>query len=794
MAKKNTKIASKTKAKGSSTPFFKKWLILLFLWGLAFATLFSFGFYYVIANGWIGDVPSEKQLREIQNYTASEVYSTDGILLGKYFIEDRTNVAFEEISESMINALIATEDARFYEHQGIDKIGLMRVLVKSVLLGNDNAGGGSTLSQQLVKNIFPRKKYWLLTLPINKMKEAITAQKLEEIFSKKEILTLYLNTVPFGENAYGVESASKRYFNTSAKKLSIAQSALLVGMLKATNNYNPRKYHQKALQRRNTVIQQMLKYQYISPEVAKKEKAKPIQLDFQPVAHSKGLAPYFREYLRLELHQWCNEHQKPDGKTYNLYTDGLKIYTSINSKMQLYAEQAVIEQMNSLQSAFDAHWKNQQSPWGNNTKVLTSAIHRSEPYKYYKNKGLSEKEILAKLNIKNKMEVFGYQGKLNKNWSSIDSIKYYLKFLHAGFFAIEPNTGMVRAWVGGINHEYFQYDHVNKNTKRQVGSTFKPIVYATALERGTAPCEHFENVKLSYSNYNDWSPSNADNIYGGYYSMKGALTKSINTISAQLIMRAGINHVIELAKNMGIESELAPIPSIALGSADISLFEMTNAYAVFANKGFSTKPQYLISIEDQNGKIIFKPSHSKYRKKVIASSTADLMVEMMKNVVNEGTAERLRSQYGIYCEVAGKTGTTQSQADGWFIGFTPKLLAGAWVGAEDRRIHFRTTTLGQGANTALPIWGRFFAKLSKDPSLSKYLYSSFSPLSPELVSKIDCEDYLPPKDSLNFLQKIFGTKPNIAKKELPPAVKEKSPKYQNTWSKIRNMFRRNKDQ
>lgn len=797
MAKKNNIIPKTSTLSAKKSPvkktakksWFLKWLLIT----IGLGACLAIGFYYMVASGWVGDVPTEKQLRQIQNYTASEIYSADGALLGKYFIQDRTNVRYEEISQYMIDALVATEDARFYTHTGIDKIGMLRVLFKSILMGNDNAGGGSTLSQQLVKNIFPRKKYYMLSMPINKLKEAITAQRLEEIFSKKEILALYLNTVAFGENAFGVGSAARRYFNTTAKKLAIDQAALLVGMLKATNTYNPRKNSEKALTRRNVVISQMLKYKYITEQEANTAKAKPIKLNFKAVSHSDGLAPYFREHLRLELQAWCDSNTKPDGSKYNLYTDGLKIYTTIDSRMQKYAEQAVVEHMSTLQRLFNTHWA-KQNPWGNSKAVVTAAIHRSDRYKELKAGGLSEKEIVKLFAVKSEMTLFAYSGEQQRTISSLDSIKYYLRFLSAGFVAIDPNNGHVKAWVGGINHKYFQYDHVNEQTKRQAGSTFKPIVYAAALNVGVSPCEHFANEKQVFTNYNNWSPSNADGLYGGYYSMKGALTHSVNTISAQLIIRAGIDNVIALSKSMGIVSDLEPIPSLALGSADVSLIEMVAAYSVFAHRGLYTKPNYLATIKNASEQVIYKPTAAAHTtRRAISTNNSDIMVKMMQNVVLEGTASRLRTQYGLLNDIAGKTGTTQAQADGWFIGFTPALVAGAWVGGEDRRIRFRSLELGQGASMALPIWGKFFSKLSCDPELKKYVQRTFPALPPDIATTLNCEDHIIPRDSMTFMQKIFGPKPNKSKQEMPPSVKQKSPKYQDTWSKIRNMFKRKKE-
>ncbi|HEY8399676.1 MAG TPA: PBP1A family penicillin-binding protein [Cytophagaceae bacterium] len=741
--------------------------------------------------GILGDIPSRKELKAIQNATASEVYSEDGILLGKYFIEERTNVEFEDISPNVINALIATEDARFYNHNGIDNIGMLRVIFKSIILQDESSGGGSTLSQQLAKNLFPRKQYLFFSIVINKIREAIIARKLEKIFSKEEILTLYLNTVPFGENAFGIHTGAKRFFSKTPNQLKAEEAALLIGLLKANTTYNPRKYPERALQRRNVVLEQMSKYEYITKKEADSLKAIPIQLKLSYSSASDGLAPYFRQQLRMELDKWCNEHKKEDGSKYNLYTDGLKIYTTINSKMQKYAEEATREHMKALQKSFYDHWGNQK-PWAKAPGVIKDAKKRSQRYKALKEQGLSEEEIDNIFKTPVKMKVYTINGPKVREMSPLDSIMHHQYFLHSGFMAMDPKTGYIKAWVGGIDHHFFKYDHVNKNTKRQVGSTFKPIVYATALESGMSPCEYIPNDRRTYENYNNWSPANADNVYGGQYSLAGGLTNSVNTISAELIMRIGPDKVAKFAENMGIESELEQVPSLALGTADISLMEMVTAYATFPNKGLTTEPVYILRIEDRNGNVIQKHKAPAEKQRALSPKTAIMMTEMLKNVVNSGTASRLRYQYGLDSDIAGKTGTTQGHADGWFIGFTPDLVAGAWVGAEDRRIRFRSLALGQGANMALPIFGKFLSKVYKDPDFKKMKRSQFDSPDPEIQLAMDCLPYLEPVDTTNFWQQLFHRKSkdsiNIARKKEVKAKKDE--KYQETYEKIRNMFRR----
>lgn len=776
--------------------------VLKYLLWLGFAGCVAFIIVYAVIYT---TLPSRAELRKIQNYTSSEVYSEDGVLLGKYYIQDRTNVSYEKISPDAVHALIATEDARFYQHHGVDTRGMLRVLFKSLLLQDESSGGGSTISQQLAKNLYPRKKFWIFSLPLNKLREVILAQKIEDIFSKEEVLTLYLNTVPFGENAYGISSAARRFFNTSADSLKTEEAAVLIGMLKATSSYNPKRNPERAKERRNVVISQMVKYRYLSAHYGDSVKLTPLKLKYNYRTHNEGLATYFREHLRLDLQQWLNEHPKEDGSTYNLYTDGLKIYTTIDSRMQSYAEQAVKQHMNDLQKAFYAHW-GKKNPWGNNRDVVEKAVLRSDRYAFLKEEGFSDEEIRKSFQTPVKMKVFSYKGETERVMSPLDSIKYYLKFLQPGFMVMENGTGEIKAWVGGIDYRYFKYDHVNKHTKRQVGSTFKPIVYAAALQQGTMPCEYLPNDKIVYEEYNNWSPRNADNTYGGMYSMKGALTNSVNTISAQLIMKAGIPNVVKLAKNMGIESPLDPVPSLALGTADISLFEMVSAFSVFSNRGVYVKPNMISKVLDSEGNVIYDAKNNRKRKRVLETDKADMMIKMLENVVDHGTGARLRYKYGIDGEVGGKTGTTQQHADGWFIGFTPKLVAGAWVGAEDRRIHFRSLDLGQGATMALPIWGIFMNKVYKDPRFRHYQKASFPIASDDLGAELTCADYIPAdsmRDSTDHWWWPFGNRKEQAVLDTDavrntpvhhypaPGRRPERRRYEeNTVDKLKNFFRK----
>ena len=761
-------------------------VVVLFLALCAFlgATLF----YQSVRLGLFGSLPDEQELANIENYVASEVYTADGKLLGKYYIQERTHATFDEISPNIIDALISTEDARFYEHDGVDRLSLLRVFVKTLLLQDESAGGGSTISQQLAKNLFQRRyEYGFLSIPVFKVREMIIAQRLENVYSKKDILTLYLNTVPFGDNAFGIETAAERFFSKNSDELKLQEAAMLVGMLKATYNYNPRLFPDNALQRRNVVIRQMEKYEVLKPSEADSLVNTPLEIDYRKRTHNEGLATYFRSHLREELEEWCSQHMKPDGKPYNLYTDGLKIYTTLDSRLQGFAEEAMQEHMASLQEVFYKHWKG-RAPWEGNTDILMNSIYRSERYKKLKAEGMSEEEIQEVFSKPVPMKVFSWDGTVEKLMSPLDSVKYYLYFLNAGFLAMAPEDGAVKAWVGGINHEYFKYDHVNLKTKRQVGSTFKPIVYAAALQQGADPCTYIPASRETYAEMDGWSPGNSDGNYEGEYSLMGGLMNSVNTVSVKVLRRTGLTNTINLARSMGITSDIPKLPSIALGTPAISLYEMVSAYCTFANDGEAVKPHYLVRIENSEGKVLeeFRPEQEQTQ--VLNPEQAALMVHMLKGVVNEGTASRLRWKYGLQNDIAGKTGTTQSNADGWFIGITPNLVAGTWVGADYPAIHFRSTSLGQGANTALPIFGLFMKKINEESSLREISRARFSPLPSEMQAALDCPPYRKEED-LNLFERIFGKKES-EEEEKKKKRQHKVPKRKKPEKKKKNFFER----
>jgi len=736
-------------SKKPSTPKQKTWIKIAIIAGIAcLAGLVLAGaFFLSVLWGVFGGLPSEAELTDIKNPLASEIYAVDGKLLGKYYIENRSYVPYNEISPNIINALVATEDARYFKHKGIDTKSYLRVLFKTILMQNSSSGGGSTISQQLIKNLYGRENHGILSIPVSKIKEAIIAVRLEKQYSKQDVVALYLNTVSVGERAFGIGTATERFFSTTPKDIKLEEAAVLIGMLKATTAYSPRRNPERSKGRRDVVLGLMAKEGYITQEVKKAAQEKPLELDYKRLTQNDGLAPYFRQYLKQELKEWCKTQTKADGTPYSLFSDGLKIYTSIDSKMQEYAEKAVNEHLADLQKIFDKKWT-PPYPWQQNPSMLQNYVERSDRYKMHKKAGSSQLMIDRDFRKPRETEVFTWEGEIEKTMTAKDSILHYLTFLHTGFMAMDPVSGEVKAWVGGINHEYFKIDHVT--SKRQVGSTFKPIVYATAIEQGISPCNFYQNELRTYLDHDNWTPRNSDSKYGGFYTMKGALANSVNTVSVQVLFQTTIDSILLTAEKMGIEEELPKFPSIALGTPEISLKEMVSAYCVFANGGYQRKPSYLLKIEDKRNRLLEKFSKSFYqdRKRALSAETAYTMAHLMEGVVDSGTARRLRWQFNLQNDIAGKTGTTQNQTDGWFIGYTPKLVAGAWVGAEDRRVHFKDIADGQGARTALPIWGKFFKSLADDKDYKKYVSTSFHLLSDSSRANMECEFFMDELPSL----------------------------------------------
>lgn len=711
---------------------FKRYI--LYFWTFLLVIFFSVVLFMAgIANEWFGNLPSTQQLENPETNLASKVYSQDGELLGKYFTQNRSNVAFDELSPHLVNALIATEDARFYKHPGIDVIALFRVFFYRILLGQEGAGGGSTITQQLAKNLFPRQEFdtWSEII-VRKLKEWVIAARLERYYTKEEIIQMYFNTVSFGSNTYGIQAATNTFFNKSPKELKPEEASVLVGALKATRVYSPVYNPDNSKSRRNVVLHQMVKQDYLANKKFDSLKDQKIDLNYNVESNNQGDARYFRSHLRQKLDEWCNKNG------YNLYTDGLKIYTTINSRMQKHAQQAIQEHMSQLQSKFFNHWEGYGSPWGQDSEIIDNAVRQSDRYKKMEEKGLSQDSIMAVFNKPVEMKVFSYDGPKDTVMSPLDSIKYYKHFLHAGFMAMRPSNGHVKAWVGGIDFKHFKYDHVNKRAKRQVGSTFKPFVYTKAVDEGFSPCMEMPNTPIVFEEYDNWSPKNATGEYGGMVPIKNGLGKSINCLTARLIKRVSPGAVVEMARDMGITSPMKAYPSIALGTPDISVFEMTSAFNTYANKGVWREPTYLTKIEDKNGNVLEKFIGK--NREVLKEVTNYIMLDMLKHVVNNGTAVRLRYKYNFENPIAGKTGTTQNQSDGWFLGAVPNLTGGVWVGGSERSISFRSIKLGQGANMALPIWAKFMKKCYADEKLN-VSKDKFEEPQEELPVEIDCKKF-----------------------------------------------------
>lgn len=699
-----------------------------------------------ISLGAYGQLPDKEDLAMVTNYQASEVLDIDGALLGRYYIENRSHVKYKEISSHFVQALIATEDARFFQHNGVDIRSWFRVLIKNIVMKNHSAGGGSTLSQQLAKNLYPREDYGFGSLLINKLKEVLIAKRLENLYSKEEILELYLNTVPFSENTFGIKVAAHRFFNTTPGLLDPSQSAVLVGMLKATTLYNPMRFPERSVERRNLVLNQMQKYGYLTRKEADSLKKTPLGLEYAPLDNHEGLAPHFREHLRLELKERLKDFRKDNGMPYNLYTDGLKIYTTLDAKMQEYGEKALKGRLKDLQKDFLEHLGD-ENPWENDTILLLSK-HASTRYQMLREGGFSEPEIDTIFDHPVKMTVFDWEnGEKEVEMSPMDSIKYYLSFLNAGFLAMEPHSGKIKAWVGGIEHKYFQYDHVK--SKRQVGSTFKPIVYANAIKRGISPCTYTGNYLRTYWQYEGWRPKNADDKYGGSYSMEGGLIKSINTVTVRMAMRSGPKYVAELAEDLGVADSVAGVPAIALGAVETSLANMVQVYGTFVNRGRRPEPYYIQKIMTRDGKVLVDNTQSVDTaswERVLSEEQADMVREMLRSAVDRGTGLRLRYRYKFENELGGKTGTSQNHSDGWFMGFTPTLVAGAWVGAESPAVRFRSLRLGQGANTALPVFAEFLKQLNEDDHYDHYTQTSFPEVEKSTRLALNCPNVVWPDE------------------------------------------------
>ncbi|MBL7970920.1 MAG: transglycosylase domain-containing protein [Prolixibacteraceae bacterium] len=715
--------------------------------------------FFMIAKGWLGFMPTFEDLENPESLLASEVISADQVVLGKYFKENRSFVSYEEFSPELLNALIATEDVRFYEHSGIDARGLVRV-VKGILTADTNSGGGSTISQQLAKMLFPRDNLEnKLQLIFRKFKEWVIAVKLEKSYTKEEILTMYLNKYDFLNLAVGIKSAAAIYFNTTPDSLKIEQAAMLVGMAKNSSLFNPVRRPELTLQRRNVVLSQMAKYDYITEEVCDSLQALPLELDYHKVDFKTGLAPYFREYLRQAmnakkperadygawqiqkykedsvewetnpLYGWCNKNKKADGTPYNLYRDGVRIITTIDSRMQRYAEEALTTHLkNNLQPAFNKHLRKlKNKPFSNSmtteavTGILDQSIKQTERYRLARQSGKSWDEIKQMFNHPVEMTVFSYKGDRDTIMSPLDSMKYYYGIFRSSFMSMEIKTGHVKAYVGGPDYRHFMYDMV-KGGKRQVGSTVKPFLYTLAMQNGMSPCSKVPNVAQQFilPDGKIWEAKNSGKTKfdDKMVTLRWGLAHSVNQVSAWVMKQYNPQSVADVMKKMGIYSPIDPVPAMFLGTSDVTLYEMVGAYGTFANKGVYTQPVFVTRIEDRHGNVIstFRPE----KHDAIDEQTAYLMIDLMRGVVDAGSGGRLRwkPEYGGFRgPIAAKTGTTQNHSDGWFIGVTPELVNGSWTGAELRSIHFEDLQTGQGASMALPIWGYYMRKVYADQSL-----------------------------------------------------------------------------
>ena len=707
-----------------------------------------FLFFFCVATGIFGTMPSFEELENPRTNLATEIISCDGKILGSYYIENRSNVRYSELSHYMSEALISIEDERFTDHSGIDEKALFRVAF-GVLTGRKK-GGGSTITQQLAKNLFPRgENLSTPKLVLRKFQEWITATKLEHNYSKEEIIAMYLNTVSFGHNAYGIRSAAKTFFDKTPKNMNLEECALMAGVVNAPTRYSPVRNPENSIGRRNLVLQKMAENGYITQAECDSVSLIPIDMShFNVMDHNTGQATYFREFLRGELNEWAKNTTRADGQPYNIYRDGLRIYTTIDSRMHHYAEEAVKEFMGKeLQPMFYNHWKGQKNaPFSNVTAdeidhILETSMKRSDRYRSLKNAGMCMDSIKAVFNRPVPMTVFSWDGPIDTVMTPMDSIRYYKWFLQASLISIESHTGHVKAYVGGLDYRFFKYDHVTQ-ARRQVGSTFKPFLYSLAMQEGEyTPCTRIPNIQynIQLEDGRIWSPGNSGGAVGQEITLKYALAQSNNWISAYLMNQFGPNAVIGMARRMGVESPIDAVPAICLGVCDLKLIEMVGAMSTFANQGVYIKPMFITRIEDKNGNVIqrFTPEESE----AMSELTAYKMVELMKGVVQSGTGIRLRSDYGFKNPIAGKTGTTQKQSDGYFMGITPDLTTGVWVGAEDRSVHFRSTRLGQGSHTALPIWAMYMKKVYNDKSLNISQGDFPKPYAPGVDLNFDCNRY-----------------------------------------------------
>jgi penicillin-binding protein 1A len=685
--------------------------------GVCFVLLLFLGTY----AGVFGHVPNENELAKLENPITSTIYGSDKKPIAYFFLQNRSNIDSLELNPFLVDALVSTEDVRFYEHSGIDYPSYARVFVKSILM-QQGKGGGSTITQQIAKNIFGRKELWMLSTPINKMRELIIAKRLESIYTKQELLLLYFNTVSFGENLYGIEKASQRFFSKTPKELTLSESATLVGVLKAPTFYNPRRNPINSTGRRNVVLAQMVKNDVITQEDEAKAVKTEITLKYSPAQKNSSLSGYYKDFIKEEFNNWAKSNPGSEGEIYDLEVDGLQIYTTLQPNIQRYAEQSMERQMVRLQNLMDKNWASKTTEGGK--EAFVKNLMSIQPVvKQLLFEGKSEEEIQQYLK-KSKSRKYWEIGKgfEPRQQTVEDSIISSMVRLHTGILAMNSRNGAILGYLGGIDYGFSQIDNIKG--KNQVGSTFKPITYLTALEQGVEPCDFYDNSLRTYSNYEDWQPKNSSGKYGGSYSLHGALSNSVNTVSAALQLKVGVSNTIKKARKMGIESDIPEVPSIVLGTASISLMEMVTAYASISNGGRLVKPYMIQKITDQSGVVLYE-AKPKYEGNIASLENVKKLQQMMGEVLTDGSGSGF-ANYNIPYNIIGKTGTTQNNGDGWFIAASPEVVIGSWVGARDKRVHFENTYMGSGAGTAMPMVASMFKSLSSwtRPMLTNFEYDS----------------------------------------------------------------------
>lgn len=741
-----------------------KFLIKLFLFVIIILGLFIAGVYY----GVFGHIYTEKELKEFKNETASLILSDNGKLIGKYYAKNRTNIEYSQLPNHVVHALVATEDARFFDHEGVDSRSLFRVLVKTILLSNKSSGGGSTITQQLAKNMYGRENYGPLSLPINKTKEIILANRLEKLYSKEDILTLYLNTIPFGENVLGIESASLRFFNKSVKKLKVQESAVLIGMLKANTYYNPRLYPDHALNRRNVVLDQMVKYDYISKNVSDSIQKLHLQLDYANL-ESEGPANYFLVQVKKEVNEIVKKLNKEYDTVFDIDKNGLIIETTLNLDLQNYALEAYQSHLSKMQKRIRVQYKS-----GNDRRILDNLVVKE----------LKRLNLNKNIDVKKIREMFSWEGFYTDSISVRDSIRENLIILQAGLLAMDPKSGAIKAWVGGIDFRTQPYDQIF--AQRQTASAFKPILYVTALENGAMPCEYLDNDPIILKDFDNWQPQNYDHSFGGNYSIAASLAKSLNIPTVNLYLRVPFSTLENTWKNLGFSQKIINNPATALGTTSASLYEMTKAYSSFANGGFAVEPKMIVAIKTSEGKVLYQNKLLKSDQRVLQKQSADLLNGILQKAIQEGTGKSVRDVYGITLPLAGKTGTSQDYADAWFIAYNPNLVLATRVGTSLPSIHFNKGANGSGSTLALPLIAKTLEKVQKNSRLRKQFSTSFEVSTIEYENALNCEDYLEDSAFETFIDGIFTSERTTFERASKKA--ERKEKKKNKKSFLKRIF------